>query len=216
MAQRFDLVIFDNDGVLVDSEPYAGRILAELLTECGLPMTAHDCFAQFMGLSMPSTRARAEALAGRALPRDLEHRYHERLFEAFRAELTAMPGVVDALERIAMPTCVASSGTHERIHLALGTTGLLHRFAGRIFSAQDVVHGKPAPDLFLHAARTLGVEPTRCAVIEDSPLGVQAANAAGMVAFGFCRMTPAERLCDARGGLFDSMERLPELLAGYP
>jgi beta-phosphoglucomutase-like phosphatase (HAD superfamily) len=111
---------------------------------------------------------------------------------------------------------VASSGTHERIRLALATTGLLDRFAGRIFSAQDVARGKPAPDLFLHAAERLSVPPSRCAVIEDSPLGIEAANAAGMTAFGYAGLTPAARLGHARGGVFDSMARLPALLAGLP
>jgi HAD superfamily hydrolase (TIGR01509 family) len=209
---RFDLVIFDNDGVLVDSEWHANGILADLLCEAGLPSTRESCIADYMGSTMSRVREIAEARLGRALPDDLEARYHERLFEAFRTKLTAVPGVVDALAKIPLPTCVASSGTHERIRLALTTTALLKRFEGRIFSAQDVARGKPEPDLFLHAARTLGIRPEACAVIEDSPLGVEAANRAGMTAFGFARMTPAERLRDATGGVFTAMDELPTLL----
>jgi len=209
---RFDLVIFDNDGVLVDSEPHANRILSEILVAAGCPMTREECVAEFLGTSLATVRQRVEARLGRALPLDFESEYHARLFEAFATQLTAIPGVVDALDRIALPTCVASSGTHERIRLALTVTGLFARFVGRIFSAQDVNRGKPAPDLFLHVARSLGVEPTRCAVIEDSPLGVEAANAAGMTAFGFAAMTPPDRLRHATGGVFTSMPELPALL----
>ncbi len=212
MPDRFDLVIFDNDGVLVDSEWHANGILAELLCEAGLPSTRESCIADYMGSAMTRVRAIAEARLGRALPADLEARYHARLFDVFRTQLTAVPGVAQAIARIATPTCVASSGTHERIRLALTTTGLLPHFDGRIFSAQDVTRGKPEPDLFLHAAATLGIHPARCAVIEDSPLGVEAANRAGMTAFGFARMTPPERLREAKGGIFTSMDELPGLL----
>ncbi len=212
MTGPFDLVIFDNDGVLVDSEWHANGILADLLCEAGLPSTREDCIAEYLGSSLSRVREIAERRLGRALPADLEDRYHDRLFEAFRTRLTAVPGVTDALGLIATPTCVASSGTHERIRLALTTTGLLPRFEGRIFSAQDVRRGKPEPDLFLHAATTLGIRAERCAVVEDSPLGVEAANRAGMTAFGFARMTPAERLRAAGGGVFTSMDELPRLL----
>ena len=212
-SRRFDLVIFDNDGVLVDSEWHANGILADLLTEYGLSSTRESCIVDYLGTSLPTVRQRVERALDRALPIDFERRYHEQLFDAFRRALTAVPGVTEVLDGIEYPTCVASSGTHERIRLALTTTGLLPRFDGRIFSVEDVTRGKPAPDLFLHAARTLGVDPTRCAVIEDSPLGVEAANAAGMTAFGFARITAADRLQGASGGVFRSMDELPRLLA---
>jgi HAD superfamily hydrolase (TIGR01509 family) len=211
---RFDLVIFDNDGVLVDSEGHANRILSELLGECGHPLSCEECVVRFMGSSLASMRQAVEADLGRALPGDFEARYHARLFDVFRRELRPMPGVIEALDRVEAATCVASSGTHERIRLALTTTGLFERFAGRIFSAEDVARGKPAPDLFLHAAARLDVDPSRCAVIEDSPLGIEAANAAGMTAFGYARLTPAARLRHARGGVFHAMADLPTLLTG--
>jgi len=210
----FDLVIFDNDGVLVDSEWHANGILAALLTECGLPCTRERSIADYLGTTLASVRERVERTLGRALPADFEDRYHAQLFDVFRTELTAVPGVADALDRIEMPTCVASSGTHERIRLALTSTGFYARFEGRIFSAQDVAHGKPEPDLFLHAARTLGIHPERCAVIEDSPMGVEAANRAGMTAFGFARLTPSAKLQSAKGGVFTAMDELPALLRG--
>ena len=208
-------MIFDNDGVLVDSEGHANEILSDLLSESGgaVRMSREECMAEFMGRSLATIRQLIEARLGRALPGDFEARYHARLFERFATELKAVPGVEEALGRITLPTCVASSGTHERIRRALAPTGLLARFEGRIFSAEDVARGKPAPDLFLHAARTLGVAPARCAIVEDSPLGVEAANAAGMVAFGFARLTPPALLSDAAGGVFSSMAELPELLA---
>jgi len=211
---RFDLVIFDNDGVLVDSEEHANRILADLLSErgLGLTITREECVAQFLGRSLTAVRQLVETRLGRPLPADFEDRYHDRLFEAFATELTAVPGVANALDRIRTPICVASSGTQERIRRALTATRLLARFEGRIFSAQDVARGKPAPDLFLHVAQSLGVDPARCAVIEDSPLGVEAANAAGMIAFGFARVTPAALLRHATGGVFESMQMLPALL----
>jgi HAD superfamily hydrolase (TIGR01509 family) len=176
VRRPLELVIFDNDGVLVDSEPHAQRVTIALLTELGWPLSPDDCTERFLG---------------RSLPADFEDRYHAGLFEAFATGLTPIPGVTEALGRIAVPACVASSGSHERLRLALTTTGLFDRFAGRIFSAQDVTRGKPAPDLFLHAARTLGVDPTRCAVIEGNPAGVEAANAAGMLALGYAGVTPA-------------------------
>jgi len=212
----YDLVIFDNDGVLVDSERAASRILSELLTACGLPLAPAACTAAYLGRSLAAVRADAEGRLGRPLPPDFEARYHDRLFEVFRTTLAPVPGVRAALDRIRLPACVASSGSRARIQLALEVTGLLGRFAGRIFSAEDVGRGKPAPDLFLHAAAALGADPGRCAVVEDSPLGVEAANAAGMTAFGFARLTPPGRLRHARGGVFRRMAELPALLEHGP
>jgi HAD superfamily hydrolase (TIGR01509 family) len=211
--REFDLVIFDNDGVLVDSEPVANTVLARLLTEYGFPCTVEASMAQFMGRSVPQVRAIVEERLGRALPADLEARYTGELYPSFRHWLQPIPVVVEALRAIEQPVCVASSGTHERIRLTLGCTGLWERFGGRVFSAQDVARGKPAPDLFLHAAATLGAEPRRCAVVEDSPAGVTAANAAGMTSFAFARLVPAAALGHATGGVFSSMAELPGLLS---
>jgi HAD superfamily hydrolase (TIGR01509 family) len=208
----FELIIFDNDGVLVDSEPVANQVLASLLTEYGFRCTPEESIATFMGHSMPQVRAMVEERLGRPVPADLEARYIEQLFPTFERSLRPIPGIEDALHAIDQTVCVASSGTHERIRLTLGATGLWDRFGGRVFSAQDVVRGKPAPDLFLHAAASLGVDPRRCAVVEDSPAGVTAANAAGMTSFGFARLVPAERLAHATGAVFSDMRLLPGLL----
>lgn len=207
------LVVFDNDGVLVDSERLANTILAELLTEAGLPYTLDEAVRDFMGGSMASMRTKAEASLGSPLPADLEDRYHQRLFDGF-AHLQAVPGVeavLDALDAAGTPYCVASSGTHQRIRTALSAVGFWARFEGRVFSAEDVAHGKPAPDLFLHAAAAMDTKPDACVVIEDSPLGVEAANAAGMTVFGYAAMTPPERLATA-DEIFKEMTALPALL----
>ncbi|MYS21593.1 MULTISPECIES: HAD family hydrolase [unclassified Streptomyces] len=214
---QYELVIFDNDGVLVDSEPLSNRILADYLTELGHPTTYEDSIRDFMGAAVHRIHDVVRERSGRSLPDGFNAAYHARVFAAFERELQPVDGVVPVLEKLTadgVPYCLASSGTHERIRVALRKTGLYARFGEqRIFSAQDVGHGKPAPDLFLHAARTLGVRPERCAVVEDSPLGVQAARAAGMDVFGFTAMTPAAELRDATA-LFDTMSALPDLLSG--
>ncbi|MGC0421277.1 HAD family hydrolase [Embleya sp. AB8] len=212
---RPELVLFDNDGVLVDSEPIANRVLAGLLTESGVPTSYQDSLRDYLGGTMARVHAMVRGRDGVTLPADFDEVYHERVFAGFRAELEPVVGVADvlaALDLAELPYCLASSGTHERIRLALTRTGLIDRFPDAVrFSGQDVAHGKPAPDLFLHAAATLGVDPARCVVVEDSPLGVRAARAAGMTVYGYAAMTPAERLADA-DTLFKDMTELPELL----
>ena len=134
------------------------------------------------------------------------------VLEAFDAELTAIPGIVEALDAITLPTCVASNGGHAKMRHTLGLTGLLDRFEGRIFSRSDVRQGKPAPDLFLYAPKQMGVVPNRCVVVEDSPTGIAAAKAAGIRALVFAATTPTERLHEA-DLTFTSMSDLPDLLA---
>lgn len=211
--RRIDLLILDNDGVLVDSEPIANRILAELLTECGHPTSYEDSVREYMGGTLERVREAVRARGG-ALPADFEDRYHRRLLARMRAELTPVPGVREALDAIDLPRCVASSGTHERIATALRVTGLYERFAGRIFSAQDVPRGKPHPDLFLHAAAAMAADPAGCLVVEDSPLGVAAARAAGMAVVGYAGMTPAGRLAGA-DTVITEMAGLPAAVAGF-
>lgn len=207
-----DLVIFDCDGVLVDSEPISNRILAEELTAIGLATSPEDSTRDYMGRSWASNAALIEERLGRALPPGFLARYHGRLFAAFERELEPVPGVHAALAAIALPACVASSGDHERIRRALGMTGLLERFEGRIFSATDVAHGKPAPDLFLHAARGMGFEPARCAVVEDSPAGVEAGRAAGMTVLAYAGRDDGAGLEATGARVFRDMAELPELL----
>jgi HAD superfamily hydrolase (TIGR01509 family) len=214
--QSFELVIFDNDGVLVDSEPHAMTVLTDLLREYGLPLSYNESFEVFVGSSLARVRKIAESRLGHGIPEDFDDRYYAELFSRFRQGLEPIPGVKEALAAIATPKCVASSGPHERIRLALETTGLQPFFGSNVFSRDDVGRGKPAPDLFLHAAESMGVRPDRSAVIEDSPLGIEAANAAGMTSFGFAATTPTEHLRHATGAVFTKMSELPSLLKRSP
>jgi HAD superfamily hydrolase (TIGR01509 family) len=214
MTRPLELVIFDCDGVLVDSERLAVRVEATLLAELGWPLSQAEVIERFMGRSQAfMLQAIQERLGGR-LPDGWQDLLDRRYRAAFAAELTPVDGVVEALDRIAIPTCVASGGSHQMLRHTLGLTGLYERFQGRIFSAGEVAEGKPAPDLFLHAAARMGAEPAACAVVEDSRYGVQAARAAGMRAFGYTGgLTPPERLAGPGTVLFDDMRRLPDLLA---
>jgi HAD superfamily hydrolase (TIGR01509 family) len=213
--RSFELVIFDNDGVLVDSEPHAITVLTELLTELGLSSSYDENFERFVGSSVGRVRRLAEAEMGRQLPRDFEDRYYAELFDRFRRELQPITGVKTALKQIDAPKCVASSGPHTRIRLALEATGLWGEFEGNVFSRDDVERGKPAPDLFLLAAKSMRARPDRSAVVEDSPLGIEAANAAGMTSFGFAASTPKERLRAATGDIFTKMQDLPRILKRF-
>jgi HAD superfamily hydrolase (TIGR01509 family) len=206
-------VIFDCDGVLVDTEHISNRVLAGMLTEAGLPTTFDDCMRDYRGRAMPCVLELATDRLGGPLPDDLADRYYAEVKRVFARELEPVPGVVEALDRIELPSCVASSGPHHKMAMTLRHTGLWDRFAGRIFSACEVQRGKPAPDLFLHAARRMGFDPAATAVVEDSVPGVEAARAAGMRALAFARHTDAELLEDAGGEPFDDMAHLPELLA---
>jgi HAD superfamily hydrolase (TIGR01509 family) len=217
-VRRFELVIFDCDGVLVDSERLIVKVEAQICQERGWGLTEEDVIREFVGLSDDAMRARLSELVGEVLPDDWDAEYTDRYREALAREIRAVPGVagaIDAIEQAGIATCVASSGSHEKMALTLGKTGLLDRFAGRIFSATDpaVAAGKPAPDLFLHAAASTGVAPERCAVVEDSPYGLAAALAAGMVPFGFSgSVIPADRLVGEGVTVFDSMPELPRLV----
>ncbi|TVR96402.1 MAG: HAD family hydrolase [Rhodospirillales bacterium] len=182
------LVIFDCDGVLVDSEPIASRVLADLLTEIGFPMSAEGALDRYTGITLPAVLAKVEEEWGRPLPRDFLDRLRARDQAAFRAELQPVPGVtavLDALDAAGMRKCVASSGAPEKLRLTLTVTGLWDRFAPHIYSAAQVPRGKPWPDLFLHAAAAMAVPAQACLVVEDSSAGIKAARAAGMRVIGF-------------------------------
>jgi HAD superfamily hydrolase (TIGR01509 family) len=214
--EPIDLVIFDCDGVLVDSERLAVRVESRLITELGWLLTEADVLERFVGRSDAYMHAQIEAGVGRPVP-EWHDLYRTRLYEAFQAELTAVDSVadaVDALLAVPVATCVASSGTHDKMALTLGLTGLFDRFDGRIFSTTEVANGKPAPDLFLHAAAQMGVDPIRCVVVEDSRSGVAAARAAGMRSLGFAGgLTPPDWLEGEGTTVFDDMARLPELIS---
>jgi HAD superfamily hydrolase (TIGR01509 family) len=217
--RRFDLVIFDCDGVLVDSERLSIRVDVDYLDRLGWPMAEAEIIERFVGRSDADMRADIEAHLGGPIPPEIDEEF-ARLYRAtFEAELAPVEGIADVLAAVAaagVRMCVASSGGHEKIRRSLALTGLSGWFEdGRIFSAMDVELGKPAPDLFLHAAEAMSVAPDRSAVIEDSVYGVRAALAAGMTPFAYAGgVTSAARLAAAAGGVitFGQMVALPALL----
>jgi HAD superfamily hydrolase (TIGR01509 family) len=215
-ARPFDLVIFDCDGVLVDSERLSIRLDVELLGQLGWPMTEDEIVEHFVGRTDAAMRAEIEAHLGRDVGPEWDA-FSERYVRAFAEELEPVDGAAEAVDAVIAAgyrVCVASSGGRAKIRTNLAKTGLADRFGGRLFSGEDVVHGKPAPDLFLHAAEAMGVEPARCAVVEDSRHGVTAARAAGMRVFGYAGgVTPAAALAGPATTVFDRMSELPALIA---
>lgn len=212
------LVIFDCDGVLVDTEPLSNHCFSQALNSEGLDWDVAETMRRLMGRSMKSCVEIVESALGRPVPRDFVERLQERTFATFRSEgVHAVPGVVaalDALERAGARTCVASSGDHGKMRITLGSAGLWDRFDGRIFSSTQVARGKPAPDLFLFAAERMGVNPADSIVIEDSSAGAQAARAADMRVYGYVGAPHADRvgLVEAGATIFDDMHTLPALL----
>lgn len=196
------LLIFDCDGVLIDSELIACRVSANCLAEIGIPITVEEIAERYVGISATAMFADLAARSGTRLPEGFAESVRLRLMRCFESELVAMPGVHSVLSAITSPICVASSSAPERLRCTLSLVGLLSRFEPHVFSATQVARGKPAPDLFLFAAAQMGVGPRSCLVIEDSVAGVRAAAAAGMQVIGFaggshCRPGHSERLCDA-------------------
>ncbi len=186
------LLIFDCDGVLVDSERIALEILAAMLTELGWPIDPAECRARFMGRSTRDVLTEAEQILGRPIPAELREAVQARLFARLRRELQPVRDIRDVVAALSYPVCVASSSPPERIALSLEVTDLAPLFADRVFSAAEVRHGKPAPDLFLHVAARMGIPPQQAIVIEDSPAGVLAARRAGMGAIGFAGASHAD------------------------
>lgn len=190
-------VVFDCDGVLVDSERVSNRVFAELVTAEGLPTSFDDSVRRYLGRSTAECAVEIAGTLGRPLRTDLVAEYERRTAEALRAELTPMPGVSDLLNTLhaaGIARCVASSGTPDEIALRLEITRLAHYFGHHVYSATMVPRGKPEPDLFRYAAARLGVPPTRCVLIEDSPYGVRGGKAAGMTVVGLASLVPPDRL----------------------
>ncbi|HMN46478.1 MAG TPA: HAD family phosphatase [Povalibacter sp.] len=209
----FELVIFDCDGVLVDSESITNQVFCTMLNNLGVPVSLQDMFERFVGLSMPQCIDLITEMHGEPPPSTFVDELRQRAASALKDQIRSIPGVERVLASLDVPYCVASSGEHEKIRLTLGATGLLKRFEGRIFSVVDVAKPKPAPDVFLFAARQIGVPPSACAVVEDTPTGIRAAVAAGMHTFGFAANTPAHRLIEAGAHhVFSDMTQLLELL----
>ncbi|WP_436771402.1 HAD family hydrolase [Yinghuangia sp. YIM S09857] len=217
MIDAIELVIFDCDGVLVDSERIALRIQREVLGGMGWSLGDDEIVDLFIGRSAAAIGAIVEERLGTGSGAHWHEVFHRRHREEVDAGLPLVDGIADALDAILprVATCIASGGDHGKMRHTLGTTGLYPRFEGRIFSSTEVPLGKPAPDVFLLAAARMGVDPASCVVVEDSMYGVQAARAAGMRAYGYTGgLTPAERLAGPGTVLFEDMRDLPGLL-GY-
>ncbi len=216
MSPSPDLVIFDCDGVLVDSEGLSNGLLADMLTAQGLPTCLALARRTYQGLLLADVFALAESKLGRPLPADLPERFERERAVLFERELTAVAGAADAVRRVraaGADVCVASQGRLEKIVLSLRLTGMLDLFdADALFSAHAVPRGKPHPDLFLHAARSRGVRPASCAVVEDTPSGVTAAVSAGMRTLGYAADSDASALVLAGAEILDSLDELPERL----
>jgi len=218
------LVIFDCDGVLVDSEPISISVLLEIIREAGLTLSEEFAYERFLGASFATTSNILRDEFDLIVTAQMLEAARDRLYSRFRADLRAIAGIADALELIRQPCCVASSAHMERIRLSLELTGLLKKFEPHIFSATMVANGKPAPDLFLYAAEVMRTDPADCVVVEDSPAGIEAAQRAGMRVFAFTGGSHARRESYLRAvtrqkpdRTFDDMRLLPKLLAsGIP
>ncbi len=211
-----ELVIFDCDGVLVDSERIGISIFHKHLESLGVTMSLQEAIEIFKGRSEKDCTAVIETLTGNPLSPDFFPRCLTETFARFERELQPIPGIIPALKTIQQKICVASSGTHEKMAVTLRVTGLLPFFAGRIFSATQVAKGKPHPDLFLFAARSMGIAPENCLVVEDSVPGIKAARTAGMSAIGYADLTEAKDLKNAGAHrVITDMEQLSPLLSHF-
>ncbi|NTU76521.1 MAG: HAD family hydrolase [Alphaproteobacteria bacterium] len=218
----FDLIIWDCDGCLIDSERVACELVAETISALGYPLTCVQYIERFAGKRTTVALQEIEKETGKSFlsrfPRDA---FVRQRTERFKALLRPVEYVEEAIEKIDLPMCVASGSEPDRIEQTLRMTGLFDRFKGRIFSAVNVAKGKPAPDVFLWAAEQMNMQPEKCLVIEDSPTGIQGAKAAGMTVFGFVgasHVTPAWRMRVEGMGLdevFDDMRKLPGLIRNF-
>jgi HAD superfamily hydrolase (TIGR01509 family) len=210
---RFDLVIFDCDGVVVDSERASHDVFGAFIRSLGANLTDEEMHEHFLGRRLVECVAIVERITGRPVPPDALDRYKVERNRVLREQVEPIEGIRDVLEGLKIPYCIASSGDHDKMRVTLGTTNLLSFFEGRVFSATEVPNGKPAPDVFLLAAERMGAKPERTAVIEDSVNGVLAGCAAGMTVFGFAGFVPAEKLIEAgAAATFTHMRELPALL----
>jgi HAD superfamily hydrolase (TIGR01509 family) len=214
-------LIFDCDGVLIDSEVLVCRIAAEELTDIGFPITTEQVIHRFAGRPDREMRAEIEQEWGHALPEDYRERVNARTIESYATDLKIMPGLEEALDQVTLPICVASSSFPQKLQLGLETAGLYQRFMPNVVSATLVAHGKPQPDVFLFAAGWMKTSPMECLVIEDSVAGVTAAVAAGMPVLGFtggshCDARHQDRLRAAGAtSVFSHMQELPKQILDF-
>ncbi|MBH67794.1 MAG: hydrolase [Rhodospirillaceae bacterium] len=214
---NWHLIIFDCDGVLVDSEGIANRLIAEALTELGILTSAEEALSEFLGGKLTHIKVGLECKLGITLPEDWVNGIYEKQFVEFKKNLKSIPEIEKVLETIkaaGIPMCVGSNGPPNKMEVSLGVTGLKHYFEGRIFSADHVGIPKPAPDLYLYCAGQMGVKPKNCLVIEDSPRGAKAGVTAGMTVFGYAGTGNEEALAEAGcKEVVSDMKELLELLS---
>ena len=211
---RFDLVIFDCDGVVVDSERIVFEVFGSFIRSLGVHLTDAETREQFLGRSLADCMVIVERLRGTPAPPGSLERYMADRDCVLRERVEPVAGIREVLEALTIPYCIASSGGHDKMRITLGATKLMPLFEGRLFSATEVPRAKPAPDIFLFAAERMGASPARTAVVEDTVNGVRAGRAAGMTVFGYVDLTPAERLIEAGAThTFTDMRELPALLA---
>jgi HAD superfamily hydrolase (TIGR01509 family) len=212
--KSFDLVIFDCDGVLIDSEPIANRVFAQRLATVGIAMSPEEVMRTFVGRSRDTCIAMAGEMRGSPLPPDFAAAWDDALHEALEREVKPVEGVAELLRSLAIPYCVASNGEPSHMQRGLTAAGLMPLVAGRLFSAAQVARPKPAPDVYLHAASAMGHAPARCAVVEDTPTGVKAGIAAAMAVFGYVGgpQSDAGTLRALGATPFARMAELPRLL----
>jgi len=206
------LLIFDCDGVLVDSEHISSKVIAEEITKLGFPMETEESQALFTGGSLADVIKHIEGKLGHPIPFDFDAVYRKRSYEMFEAFLEPIPGIEEALKKIDLPKCVASNGPLKKMRFNLQLTNLLPYFNGHLFSAYEVNRWKPDPFLFLHAAQSMNVLPADCLVIEDSIHGVEAAVSAGIPVLGFSPHNDGKTLKEAGAMIFSDMKLLPEII----
>ena len=205
----YELVIFDCDGVLVDSESISCGAIAEIATELGFPMTTREAIDYFVGTSIEYAVDFLKDKIVKPMPPDLEGRYRKMCHERFETDLKPIPGIEKVLKKLHLPKCVGSNGPRHKIVSNLKITNLIHHFdEAHLFSAYDIKKWKPLPDLYLHAAKKMGADPARCVVVEDSVAGVSAARAAGMVVYGYAGDSDGEKLSAAGAKVIFSMEEM--------
>jgi HAD superfamily hydrolase (TIGR01509 family) len=215
---HFDLIIFDCDGVLVDSERIANEVFAKILNEeCGFSLSLDDMFEKFVGRSSLQCMELIEELLGEKPPAGIEERYKSEIDLALKSSVTSVKGIEKVLAEITIPYCVASSGSYEKMQTTLGKTNLLPLFEGKLHSTSDVPQGKPFPDIYHYAAKNMDItDPFKCLVVEDSPLGVEGGVAAGMTVFGYSELMSKQRLLDAGAHhTFDDMALLIDEIEAF-
>jgi HAD superfamily hydrolase (TIGR01509 family) len=209
---KYKCIIFDNDGVLIDSEIISNKVMVEMAKSVGVTIDMDYAMKHFSGVSLQNTMDYIERKAGKKLPDDFEQEFRKRTFERFKTDLKPVKGVAELLGKISVPCCVASSGPREKLELSLKVTNLIHKFEHRVFSCYDIGAWKPNPDIFLYAAKEMGFKPGECAVVEDSLAGVKAAKAGGFDVYGFANERNKREFEELGATVFFSMEELAGLL----